>query len=323
MKQLVIIVLVIIALLVAGCSGGTRQNSITQPFIGGNVALDVGLMEGMPPAAVYDNAKMPFAVGVGLHNVGEADIGPTTNNPFVRVSLTGIRPGAFGLTPAQMSQDLSEPLLGSHKNFDGTILAGQTRAVVFNLNYQEKLEGNLIQPIVANVCYDYETFATVPICFKNDIIENVQDAQICTLTGEKMPQNSGAPIQVTSLVENPLGPYRVMVNFNVEHVGTGDFYGRSNDETCVPIVTNMNKNRVHVTVTSQDNTMTIRCSQLNNGNTGTITLFSGAPMTVTCTLESSPGSNTRIFTEPLSINLRYRYGTSVLQQVVVQAVGNR
>jgi len=325
MKTTLFIALAALLLLAACGSGGPQVNNAV-PFIGGNVGLDVALVEGMPPAAIYDNNKMTFGVGIALHNVGEADIGPETNNDYVQVSLGGIRPGAFGLEPAELSQGIEEPLLGSHKNFDGTILPGQIRPVIFeDLNYQERLQGNTLQNFIVKACYDYETFATAPICFKDDILESAQDAQICTLTGEKQPQNSGGPLHVTSLVQNPLSAHKVMVNFIVEHTGTGQFYGRRNGadpETCDESVTNMNKYRVDVNVSSQDSGMQIHCSTLGGGASGTITLFSGAPMTVTCTLTGAADQNTRIYTEPLVINLRYRYGESIMQSVLIQAVGN-
>lgn len=151
----------------------------------------------------------------------------------------------------------------------------------------------------------------------------MQDAQVCTLTGEKHPQNSGAPIQVTSLVENPLGPYKVMINFIIEHVGTGNFYGRTADETCDPSVTNMNKYKINVGVSSQDPTMDIKCSSLGGTANGTITLYNGAPMTVTCTLTATPGQQTRIYTEPITVDLMYRYEDALMQSVVIQAVNNQ
>lgn len=317
----IILALALVAVLIASCGSQPTTPDRTIPFIGGNAGIDVGLVEGMPPAAVYDNQRMEFAMGISLHNVGEADVGTGTDNPFVRVSLDGFSPRAFGLTPDQMSKDLDQPLLGSHKNFDGTVLPGQLANMVFeHLMYQDPLQGNIVQNMVTRVCYDYENWATAPICYKDDIYENVED--ICTLTGEKLPQNSGGPLHVISLVQNPLGPYKVMINFVIEHVGSGDFYGRTADEDCDSRVTNMNKYKVDVAVTSKDPGMTIDCSTLSGGNEGVITMFGGADTSVSCTL-STPSGGSRMFTDPVVINLKYRYGESITQPVIIQAVGNR
>ncbi len=96
-----------LGLLLAGCGGGAPPTpDLTEPFIGGSVGLDLSLVEGMPPAQVYDGDRMPFAMGIGLQNVGEADVGPGTPNPYVVVSLEGFRPSAFGITPADMSRQI-------------------------------------------------------------------------------------------------------------------------------------------------------------------------------------------------------------------------
>ncbi len=322
-RNTIIVFIAITALLVAACGGPQARNDRTVSFIGGNGGVNIGLINGVPPAAVYDGGRMDFGVGVVLENVGESDLGPTTDNPFARVSLEGFLPAAFGMTPAQMSQDLDRPLLGAHKNFDGSILPGQMHNLVFSpLNYRERLQGNRVYTFLIKFCYDYESIATVPICFKNSMIENVQDAQICTLTGEKYPQNSGAPLHVTSVVQNPLAPYKVMVNFVIEHAGTGEFYGRTAGETCDPTITNSNKYRVDVAVSSEDPGLNIQCSTLGGDAAGTITMFQGAPQTVTCTLTGDAASASRIYTDLLTVNLQYRYGESIAQPIVINAVGS-
>lgn len=322
MKYISLILVALLAL--ASCAGGNpQQPNPTVPFIGGNVGVEVGLIEGLPPASVYDNDRMKFAIGVALHNVGEADI---TMNDYAEVSLEGFSPRVFGLSVDQMSRELDQPLMGAQKNFDGTILPGQIANVVFEeMGYVDRLRGNIVQNLVISACYDYENYATANLCFKSDIFESVQD--ICSLTGEKFPQNSGGPIHVTSLVQNPLGPHRVMINFVVEHLGSGDFYGQESGETCDPSVTNLNKYDVDVSVFSENTDMQIDCSTLRDGggsnnHTGRITLFSGAPTTVTCTL-TGPENSGRIYTEPINIELAYRYGERITQPIVIQAVGDR
>lgn len=321
MKTKLLFPLLAIMLFVAACGGtSNKTNDVTTPFIGGNVGVKLGLVDSMPPAMVYDNKRQDFSIGVALQNVGEADIGPGTANPYAQVSIGGFLPDVFGLTNARMTQALSMPLLGSHKLSDGSILPGQVNRVIFSpLNYQGRLQGATVVKFLINFCYDYENLATVPICFKNDVIETTQDEQVCTLSGEKSPQNSGGPIQVTSLLQNPLAPDKEMIDFVVEHVGTGDFYGRTADETCDPSITNTNKYNVGVAVTSDDAALQIVCSELGGTANGTITLYQGAPMTVTCTLT---GNNvTQVYTDLLTIHLTYRYGESMIQPVTI-ATGN-
>ncbi|MBR9693029.1 hypothetical protein GOV07_03820 [Candidatus Woesearchaeota archaeon] len=336
MKRILALV-VLLTFIVACADAQPQQQPLGIPFIGGTDGLEMGLVEGMPPAAVYDGDRMAFGIGVAIENVGESDVGLDTENPYLGVSLEGFVPSVFGIDAVDDLNIMYDGvLLGARKNFDGTILPGQLTRVVFDgLSYQGLAQGNYIQNFLVNLCYDYQGRATVPICFKDDIIENVIDTQICTLTGEKGPQNSGAPIAITSLVQNPMNPHQVMVNFIIEHVGTGDFYGRDpdgdtwtglyTDETCDSSITNINKYRVEVQLLPPPGSnMLIECSSFDDTNTGVVILYQGAPMTVTCTL-TGDGVETgaRIYTDMLTIMTRYRYGESIIQPVVVQAVGHQ
>ncbi len=342
MMRYVLAIVIASLFLIASCGEtGPVNPAIDVPFIGGNDGVEMGLIDGMPPAAVYDGDRMTFGIGVALKNVGEADIGPssTYNNTHLEVTVQGFPPSVFGVTSGNLTQDLDDrTLLGAKKNFDGSILDGQLQRVTFNgLAYQGVLQGNYVQNFLVNLCYDYSNVATVPVCFKDDVIENIEDVQICTLTGEKHPQNSGGPIHVTSVVQNPLDPHEVMVNFVIEHVGTGDFYGRGSGdfpwsmppvdgETCDPSITNTNKYRLGIELSADTGSdMEIRCSNFGDGSRGVVTLYQGAPTTVTCTLTGSLVGNTaeRPYTELLTITTWYRYGESLVQPVVIQAVGAR
>ncbi len=309
-------------LVLAACSsGGGQAGSQVQPFIGGNVGIDIGLTEGAPPPYVMDGGRMPFGFGVVLTNVGEADVGGP-ENPYLTVSLEGFLPQVFGITETKQTLPPGTVLTGAKKNFDGTVIRGGIANFMFqNLNYQGDLQGDTVVNFLVNVCYDYENWATVPLCFKSDIQETAQDAQICTLRGEKLPNNSGGPVQVVSLVQQPIDPYRVMVNMVIEHVGTGQVYGRAPDEDCDPSSMNFNKNVIEVSVSSQAN-LAISCASLGGSNSGKLTLYQGAPVTLTCTVDGSVGAGgQRAFTELLTVNMKYRYGESILQPVVVQAIG--
>lgn len=321
MNKLALAVLLCASLVLAGCTAeGQAPNSIVDPFIGGNVGLNLYLQNGAPPPQVFDGGKFPFAVNIVVENVGESDIGPGTRNPYVSARLEGINPNTFGLTAADLEQDLMEPIRGARKNFDGTIIGGLIANFVFEgLNFQGKLQGNDLLTIRGTVCYDYENIATTQVCFKDDIIENVQDSTLCTLTGEKLVHNSGGPVHVTQVIQNPLGENRVQVNFVIEHVGPGEFYGRAADESCNPSVRNTNKFRADVTVEMEDDSAIVQCYRFSSSNAGTITLYNGAPQTITCTIEgASPGS--RVYTDTMTIVSKYRYGQFIEQPIVIQSL---
>jgi len=317
-KELLLVILVFV---VAACAGAQpTQPDIGTPFVGGNVGLNLYLQNGLPPPTIFDGGTQPFAIGVVMENIGESDIGPGTINPFFQLRLEGLLPVNFGITDADLVKDVAVVLRGAKKNFDGTILPGEIYNSVYQpLNFQPNLQGNQVHPFRVVACYDYTNFATGMLCMKNDILENVQDSTICTLTGPKPVANSGGPLQVTEVIQNPMAANKLQVNIKIEHVGTGEFYGREDGETCNPSARNLNKYEVDMTVNTDDPNANIVCYRLGGGNTGTLTMYQGASQIVTCIIEGSQ-SSARVYQEALNVELAYRYGEFIEDQFIVQAV---
>lgn len=328
-KWLIFAVAIAAMFLVTSCTGITQGggNTNNEAFVGGTVGLNTYLIEGMPPSIINDANSFPFGFGIAIENQGEADVGPGTDNPFVMVRIEGINPEQFGTTDDALRRVLDTPIKGSTRNYDGTVFPGEITSVIFEpLSYIPDIRGNTQFTIRADICYDYETDATALLCIKDDVLENIQDTSICSLTGEKNPQNSGGPIHVTSVVENPMAENKIQVNFKLEHVGIGEFFGRPADgesEICDFSSRNFNKYYVDVEVTPlQDSGLTVTCSRFSGTNTGRIKLYQGAATTISCTIERTRTSAGRVFQEPLNIKLKYRYGQFLETPLVIQDVTN-
>ena len=328
-NRLMIFLAAITALfLVTSCAQQSSGPDLAQPYIGGTVGLNTYLIEGMPPPIIHDGGNYQFGVGIALENQGETDVGPGTDNPYVSIRLEGINPEQFGATDADIQEVLTSPIAGARRNFDGSIFPGEITTATFEpLAYLPDIHGNTQFTIRAVVCYDYETLATAKICVKDDVLENIQDTSICSLTGEKFPQNTGGPLHVTSLVENPMAENKIQVVFIIEHVGVGEFFGRSaiggGEETCDFSVRNFNKYYVDVEVEPlSDSGMTVSCSRFGGSNSGSIKLYQGAPTTLSCVLERTRPSSHRIYQDLLNIKLKYRYGQFIETPIIIQDVTN-
>jgi len=320
-NKLFLIGLVAIAavFLLTGCEGTSRNENPS--YVGGPTGLYTYLIEGMPPDVVFDANTYPFSVGIMLENQGEVAVGPGTNNPYVMVRLVGINPVQFGLTDEGAQQMLESPLQGAKRNFDDTIFPGELTSVVFEpLAYAPDIFGNTQFTIRTDVCYDYENMATAVVCLKDDVLESVQDTSICTLAGEKFVQNSGGPIHITKLTENPMGESKIQFNFQIEHVGIGEFFGREADENCDFSIRNTNKYYVDVEVLQfqGDDGLTISCGRFGGANAGRVKLYQGAPTTISCTAERTRASAGRIFQDLLNIRLKYRYGQFIETPIIIQ-----
>jgi len=326
---LVFLIAIAALLLVTSCTTESGTTDLTKAYVGGSVGLNTYLIEGMPPPQIHDASTYPFGVGVAIENMGEADVGPGTDNPFVMVRIEGINPETFGVTDNDIQQVVPVPIRGARRNFDGSIFPGEITTVTFEpLTYAPDIHGNTQFTIRADVCYDYETVATSQVCIKDDVLENIQDTSICSLTGEKNPQNSGGPIHISSVVENPMSQNKIQVVFTIEHVGIGEFFGRpltgdDLSERCDFSVRNFNKYYVDVEVEPlSDSRMFIKCARFSNSNTGRIKLYQGAPTTVSCTIERNQPSSHRIFQDLLNIKLKYRYGQFIETPILIQDVTN-
>jgi len=328
-NKIITALLIIAAMVVSGCAGGESQVDLSQTYIGGTEGIRAYLIEGMPPSQIHDGGSFPFGVGIAIENVGEADVGPNTANPFLIARLEGINPEQFGVNDDFIRQQINVPLTGARRNFDGTIFPGEITTINFEpLTYRPNIHGNTQFTIRADLCYDYETTATAQICIKDDVLENIQDTSICSLSGPKAPQNSGGPVHITSVVENPMSASKIQVNFVIEHVGTGEFFGRNpegsaDQEICDFSVRNINKYVVDVEVEPlSDSGITISCARFSGNRMGRVKLYQGAATTISCTLERTRPSAGRIFQDLLNIKLRYRYGQFIETPIVIQDVSN-
>ncbi|MFT4297637.1 MAG: hypothetical protein ACMXX5_00415 [Candidatus Woesearchaeota archaeon] len=322
MKKTILIGFMIIALLfLAGCNDEGRRDTgpARTPFVGGRNALSMEFVEGAPPIEIFDNAQFPFSINIKIENLGEHDIETTDGY----LEITGINPVDFGLSgQADLKQDIPHNIRGVVKNFQGTILVGDTIIAEFSeLNYQENIRGNWDGPrIRANLCYNYETEATTYVCLKRDMLANLDSTEICSLNEQKQVYNSGAPIHITKVTQTPLGSDKIQVQFEISHVGSANDRFYKVDTECDDSATNTDRDKVFFEIPTDINGNYAQCSGLeeSTGNSGYVKLFSGRPRSVICTFEV--GNIEGAFEKQLTATLRYRYHQFIEKRILVKDV---
>jgi len=320
------------ALFVPGCSSSRRFNSEAAigGFLGGTQGLAIHVMEGAPPKVIVGSGAVPFSFIIPLENVGESPVGPGTDNPLIMARLTGIVYRNFGLTEETGAQTLDAKIESAKVNYDGTVLPGEINYISFDkLAYLPPVYDTIMLPIRAEVCYDYESFATTQFCMKKDVLESWEDSTICTLKGPKPVGNSGSPIHITYVEEAPISNQTVQLNFVIEHVGRGVFFIRNAYSSLYEICDfgdvgrNMYKVEVFVEPLQPD-IYVVNCTRLdtrlsNGGTSGIVRMFEGAPLTMTCFLSRTKPMNVRVYADLLNIRLRYRYGEFVEVPILIQS----
>ncbi len=310
-KFFVILALLIVVITIFGCGKQETQTGSTEPFIGGVGGLSLEFMPGMPPPYVFDNKGYPFGIGLKITNNGEADIKGAADG---YVELSGINPSDWGVSSADLKKPLPA-LKGATKNFDGTILPGDQDVIEFpNLNYQRNIRGNTQTTIAVDICYNYITYTSTLVCVKENLLDAiVSDETICKISGYKDAKSSKSPIHITNFRQEPLGQDKLQFTFDIEHVGNGRIF-KYTESVCDDVVTNPERNKVYLKITSELNGRKPVCSGLQgvsaSSSEGYVQLFETesravAPRKVSCTLDVS-GIKGK-FEHQLDIELIYKY----------------
>jgi len=300
--------------------GGSDIGPIETPFAGGVEGLSMQFVRGAPPNEIFDNGKFPFSITVFIENLGEHDVLPGEGY----LEITGIDPKAFDLSSqSDLRQDIPEEIDGVVKNFQGTILLGDKIDMSFDeLNYLPDLTGNFVSRIRANLCYDYETIGTTNLCVKRDLLTNLATKQICDLSGPKRVFNSGSPIQITAVDQNPAGSDKLQVLFTISHVGFPEdrFYKQGTE--CDDVETNPDKDLVWFEVVSELAGSKAECSGLRDAvpdrSAGFVELQNGVDTQVVCGFDVTGVES--IYETPLNVKLRYRYSQFIEVPLLIKDV---
>lgn len=316
-------VLTVIGMLIfmTACADDTGIGPKPTPFVGGDKGLAMSFVEGAPPDSVVDNGQFPFQVVLKIENKGEHDV--AADDGYVQI--VGINPVDFGQTAADLKMDIPEDIRGASKGSEGDIILGDTIIMEFpkEFNYLPDIQGNFDGPrIRPELCYNYENTASAYICVKSDLLRDSETEQICKIAGTKSTFNSGGPIHVTELKESALGTSKIQLTFKIAHVGDSRDRFFKQDTECDYKVTNLNKNKVWVEVTSDINGNKASCSGLEEPNAdnsgGYITLYESNPRTIVCTQDLTGVDG--VFEDLFTIGLRYRYNQFIEKQILVKDI---
>ena len=203
MKKLFVIGIILLLVLVSvGCDEDTDVTSPSRAFLGGEAGLKAEFINGMPPDEILDKESQTFGIGLELENMGEVSV--LEGEGYVEI--VGINGPDFGVDQDTLKKDIDDGISGVKKNINGERIAGGFGLVEFtDLKYLQDIPGEVTLPMTADICYNYKTRAATKICVKKDLLEGIGEDKICEVSGEKDIQNSGAPIHITGLTQNPIG----------------------------------------------------------------------------------------------------------------------
>ncbi len=313
---LVLSAFLLVLVFLSGCNQPKDTFTPTNPYISGNKGVTVSFEPNSPPSSVFQGSSFP--VTVKLENDGYYTI-PAGE---LKVTLSGFNPVVFGIQPNQVVAVLQDNLNGVSELQGKPTSPGITDINFPDFTYNQQLLNQISVPIMADVCYHYQTEATGYLCVKKDLFSN--DDRICSINGQKTIFSSAAPVQISDLSETGAGNNKIQFIFTIKKAdkdgslykpGSECSYG--GDKGSIYSI----KNKVFVNITTPNLNGDIKCSGMSDTQyspgfaSGYAMLYNDA-VTLRCTETVDNVAND--FKPLLYITISYDYDTSKMQSIGVQ-----
>ena len=217
-KIMILAVLTVLVVGLSACDGGQRTTG--KVFSGGTNGLLFSLERDAPPDLIYDNGQTPFGIIVRAKNDGEFD------TEGITFTVSGINRLDF---PGLVTPVVDNNLIIGRTTLENQVIDGDEAYITLanDVRYQRRLAGGgeLDFAVVVDACYPYATLATSKVCLQEDYLDGNND--ICDPRTSSEISVSGAPIQITSFQQQPVGTDRLRVQY--------EFTLRNNVEIWAPL----------------------------------------------------------------------------------------
>lgn len=307
-----ILSLIAVALLIAGCQNGGDSISSGKAFVGGTEGLSMNFVENEPPAIVSEGGEDFFDITLLLKNQGEFDLRPGD----IIISLQGINRDAFSLP--SLSQVNTFPLEGKDM-VRGDIVVGEEEEIRYEgASFKYDLDADFQVDLTADTCYNYATAAVATLCLKRNPGERGSLDQ-CEVNNPSINvENSGAPVQITGLDQVSRGRNSVRITFDVAKTGSGIVFEPGTFREVCRITNDVyNKiDRVHIKLIPTTINTQISCSRFGGASEGTVDMLGGTK-TIICTIDTT-NLQDAAFNERLRMFLDYQIHDSVSTSFVVE-----
>lgn len=313
MKKSGLIFLVIVSIILVSGQGCERVEKRAEGvFIGGKDGLVAEFVEDAP--SVSGNFKgESFPVEVRLTNKGENDIGVGAVNIYLTGGLyartsTG---GDIGIVPGRdEARANTVVILAIEEGAEGLIEDSEV-VDIGDVTYNGEIYGdNVPLDVSLAICYPYRTRVQVnDFCVPSTGAAKTGDE--CSIDSSVNliddGDNSGAPVQITSLREDKGSGY-VRITLDINNVGNGEVV----DTSCTKTITRDTKNKATVTMPSG-----FDCGWGEGQTSGVVELRNGHA-TLRCRKDVTNAGNA--YKEPMLIKLDYNYWQDLSETITINRV---
>lgn len=312
------IMIAVLFIFIVSFSGCTNESAVDDvESSGGTEGLVAEFMAGAPPEQVAEDEN--FEVSVKLDNKGEYSVQPED----VAIFLLGVSPSSVGLDYVMIDSEncgdcLQDEIISAHFINEEWIPGGYDYVTWptdgSGLEYGVSITSDQLLNFVAQNCYYYETIVSADACFSDNAYAQTTGAETCDISGEKNVANSGSPIHVTKVVENPAGKNKYTFTFYVQNVGEGRAFSPNAELADCTSLTQSQLDRVHIAdvrVGGESGAESMNCIGKN------ILLVDGeGQFTCRVAREDVVGD----YSDIMEVILRYGYYEQVNKEVVVKNI---
>jgi len=325
-KKIIFAFVVVSLVLIAGCSGGKKEDErpITDVDIRkGEDGLEMGFLSNAPPGNVFEDS--PFPIAVELRNTGACHINSETGE--CTTEKKGII--VFGFEEAYVAAETSgkewqefgingKSIFNPKGDVEFITIDAQTKKI----SAQSETHPSTI---FATACYPYKTIFGSSVCIDPDIYGMGKGQKACDIKEMAFPQGQGAPVAVTKietrmLPENDETIVKPHFFIFIENKGNGEVVNLSKVEkacTNEPLeYTDFNSMQINVTLSGK----LLDCSVDTGGaKIETIRLRDKKDL-VRCTLEEGIDLGRDAYTAPLRIELQYGYTFTISKDIIIEKI---
>jgi len=297
-KKAYILILVLILLVVSGCTGGskaTKDPTSTTFAATGSNGVEVAFTQNQPPAKVYTGA--PLTVMAQVQNKGTYDV------QNVDIFLSGFDPNIIRMGTGRKSV----------RNLDGKSTLN-TQGDVDTVDFTSS---NLVLPIgtvkydpnvMMSWCYPYETIAS-PMACVDPRPQYTAENKACKVANLATGGSQGAPISVKT-VEAQATPSYMVFRIHISNVGGGQVFDYGKLSSCPFNLQYSDLDKVYVKeVSLGTGKRPTECKPKNP-----LRLVNGQA-TLFCKFAQVGGP---AFQTPLNVKLQYGYTKSVTKKIQIQ-----
>lgn len=310
--------LLVLVIILSGCTGGSSNKSVTDADINkGTEGIIMQLEKNAPPEKVFEDTTFPIIVS--LHNKGTFDVKEESKG-YISI---GTEKNYVELGEEKELMEF-EALGKSIFDQNGELFFLDVTAETKKVGAQSELRASTI---FITACYPYKTTLGTSTCVDPDIFQSDKRKKACEVKDLVTNNGQGAPVAITK-IETRMVPSdeggenfaRAQFVIHIENKGNGEVLTNEREKIKNACTSNplgfkdFNKIRITAKLSNEE----LDCS-IDETTEATVTLRDKKTI-ARCTSLDSIQRNVDAYTAPLKIELDYGYTHTISKDITIEKI---